>query len=170
MKRLFALMIAVLMIAAALAACGGSSDPTTAPTTAPTDKPASSVVLSDLLTEINTQYGINGLKVLEKTSDLSRYYRIDEADVAQFAAEMSTASTEFTEVILIEAADSAAADRISTLLNTHLDTQVNTAKSYSKEFLEMIEQRKVVTSGTFVYLVISEDAEAIESLIASKIG
>lgn len=166
MKRLFALLIAVLMIAATLAACGGSSDPTTAPTSAP----ASSVVLSDLMNEINTQFGIVGLKVLEKTSDLSRYYRIEEADVAQFAAEMSTASTDFTEVILIEAADSAAAGRISDLLNTHLDAQVNTAKSYSKEFLEMIEQRKVMTSGSFVYLVISEDAAAIETLIASKLG
>lgn len=158
MKKIIALTVAILMIVCSLAACGGDNGGSSA-----------SVVLSDLLNEINTQYGISGLKVLESASDLTRYYRIDEADVKQFAAEMSTSSSQFTEVIMVEAADSAAADRIVTQLNNHLDTQVNTAKSYSKEFLDMIESRKVEKSGSYVYLVISENADAIEKTIADKI-
>ena len=143
------------MIVGLLTACGGEE--------------TKSVVLSDLLSEINTQYSISNMKVLEKASDMNRYYRIAEEDIKQFAAEMSTDSKVFTEVILVEASDSSAVSRIVSALNSHLDTQVNTAKSYSKEFLEMIESRTVHTSGNYVYLVISENADAIEKLVADTI-
>ena len=159
MKRILAFTVALLMIVCSLAACGGSDN----------GGSSTSVVLSDLMNDINSQYGVSDLKVLDKASDLTRYYRIEEADVKQFAAEMSTSSSQFTEVIMVEATDSSAAERVATALNNHLDTQVNTAKSYTKDVLEMIESRKVMTSGNFVYLVISDNADAIEAAIAAKI-
>ena len=155
MKRILALAVSLLVIVGLLTACGGED--------------VKSVVLGDLLSEVNTAYGISNMKVLDKASDMNRYYRIAEEDIKQFAAEMSTDSKTFTEVILVEAVDSAAVSRIVSALNNHLDTQVNTAKSYSKEFLDMIESRTVHSSGNYVYLVISENADAIEKLIADTI-
>jgi hypothetical protein len=144
MKKYFALAVAVVLIVCTLAACGGS---------------AKEVVLKDIMNDINSKYGISDLKVLESASDLNRYYNIAEEDVKQFAAELTTAASQYNEVILVEAVDADAAGRVATMLNNHLDAQVNTAKSYDQDTLAMVESCKVVTKGNIVYLVIGDKAD-----------
>lgn len=161
MKKIIAMIIAVLMIVCSLAACGGDGGSK--------DSDAKGVVLSDLLNEINTKYNISGLKVLEKTSDLNRYYKIDEADVKQFAAEMTTSASEFNEIIIVEAVDGDAAARIETQLNNHLDTQRNTAKSYTQDQLAMVEKCNVLQNVNFIFLVIGDQADAINDTIDNAV-
>ena len=156
MKRLFAVVIAVLLAVCSLAACGSES--------------AANVDLKSALSDINSQFGLSDLKVLENTSDLDRYYSVSEADVKSFAAELTTAAKQYNEVIIIEANDAAAAENIKSALNAHLDSQLSTAKSYDADAVAMIESCSVKTSGNFVYLVIGESAAAINSLIEKAIN
>ena len=107
--------------------------------------------------------------MLESASDLNRYYLVAEDDVKQFAAELTTAASEYNEVIIIEAASADKVDAIATQLNSHLDAQINTAKSYDQDSQAMVESCQVVKSGSFVYLVIGENASAINSMIADAI-
>ena len=154
MKKIIAVSMAIIMVACMLVACGGS---------------AKEVDLKGLLDNINSTYGLSGLKVLESASDLNRYYLVAEDDVKQFAAELTTAASEYNEVIIIEAASADKVDAIATQLNSHLDAQINTAKSYDQDSQAMVESCQVVKSGSFVYLVIGENASAINSMIADAI-
>ena len=158
MKRLFALVIAVLLIVGALSACGGQSGQT------------ANVDLKGLLDSINSQYSLNDLKVLESASDLNRYYSIDESSVKQFAAELTTSASVFSEVIIIEANDSSAVSDIAAKLESHLDAQLNTAKSYTQDAVAMLESCTVAKNGNFVYLAIGDNAEGISGMIEAAIN
>ena len=155
MKRFFAIAVALIIVVCSLAACGESA--------------SKSVDLKALLNDINSTYGLSGLKVLDSASDLNRYYMVAEADVKQFAAELTTSASEYNEVIIVEAASAEAADAVSAKLSSHLDAQVNTAKSYDKDTLAMVQSCKVEKTGNFVYLVIGENAAAINQKIADAV-
>ncbi|MBQ7217997.1 MAG: DUF4358 domain-containing protein [Ruminococcus sp.] len=164
MKRILAFTLAVLMMAAVLVACGGSNDKKS------DDASAKSVDLNKVLGDINSQYDISestvdGLKKLETNAELDRYYMIAESDIKQFAAERSSSSTDFTEIVLVEANDSAAVDKIVTQLNSRLDAQRSTAKSYTPEAVAVLESCSVKTNGNFIYLVISDKADGIVKLV-----
>ena len=172
MKRIIALSLAVLMIAALFVACGGKKDDSKSDSASSADT-AKSVDPAALLDKINEQYGINdssvqGLKKLSTTDELDRYYKIAADDVKQFAAERSSSSEEFMEIVIVEANDSAA-DRIATQLNSRLDSQRNTAKSYSPESAEMLDGSQVKTTGNFVYLVINEKQDEINKMIEDAV-
>lgn len=168
MKRILALTMAVLMMAAVLVACGGSKDG------GKSDSSAKSVDLPAVLADINSKFDISestvdGLKKLETNDELDRYYMIAAGDIKQFAAERSSSSTDFTEIVIVEANDSAAVDKIVTQMNSRLDAQRNTAKSYTPEAVEMLEKCSVKTNGNFVYLVINEKSEDIVKAIEDAI-
>lgn len=171
MKKVFAIIFVFVILVCTLAACGDdntSTDNQSQNTAAQADN-ASDVSLSDLLGTIQSQFSLNDMKSYDSAADAKRYFAIEEASVKQFAAVKSKASSQIVEVILCEAADSSAVDGIKAALNSHLDAQVNNAKSYSKEQLSMVESAEVKAKGDFVYLVISEDADKIVGLIESKI-
>ena len=153
MKRIITLVLAVLMAAAVFTACGG----------------AKQVDLKALLGEINTQFGLEGLKNLDDTSALNRYYQIDETDVKQFAGELSTTASQYTEVILVEANDSNSAKNIAAMLKAHLDTQLGTAKSYDADQVAMIEACSVKQNGNYVYLVVSDKFSDITGYIENAL-
>ena len=153
MKRIIALVLAVLMAAAVFTACGGAKE----------------VDLKALLNDINTQFGFEGLKNLDDTAALNRYYQVNEADVKQFAGELSTTASQYTEVILVEANDSNAANNIAAMLKAHLDTQLSTAKSYDADQVAMIEACSVKQNGNYVWLVVSDKASDINSVIESAL-
>ena len=165
MKKLTALALAILMLASLLAACGSDSD----------SKKESSVDLKGLLSDINTEFDISettvqGLKILESTDELDRYYMISGDDIKQFAAERTSSSTDFTEIVIVEANGSEEVDKIVKQLNSRLDAQRNTAKSYNPDSVEVLEKCEVKTSGNFVYMVINDKCDEINQMIEDKIA
>lgn len=153
MKKIITIFTAVLLIAAMLTACGGSK----------------AADLKTVMNDINSQFGLTGLKTLESTDDLNRYYMINADDVKQFAAELSTTASQYTEVVLVEANDQTAAGSIKTQLEAHLGTQLNTAKSYDAAQVAMIEACSVKQSGNYVYLVVSDKFGDITSAIEAAL-
>lgn len=149
MKRIICVVLVVLMMAAALTACGGSK----------------SVDLKTVMTGVNTAFGLNDLKTLENAEDLNRYYQINTEDVKSFAAEHSTNASVYTEVILIEAKDATAAGNIKTQLDAHLATQLGDAKSYHADQVAVLEACSTQQVGNYVFLVISDKFADIVSNI-----
>ena len=172
MKKILAILFTILMTVSVLTACGDqpAENNNSDVQNNAADVQENSVDLGALLDTINSQYGLDGLRVLEKASDLNRYYAVEEADVKQFAAELTSSASEYNEVIIIEATSSDAAQRINTQLNSRLDSQLNTANSYDKDSAAMIEQCEVKQSGNYVYLVIGENASDINATIAAAVG
>ena len=153
MKRIISVIAVIALIAAVLTACGGSK----------------AVDLKAVVNDVNSKFGISGLKTLESTDDLNRYYQINAADVKQFAAELSTTASQYTEVVIVEAADATAAGNIKTQLDAHLSSQLSTAKSYDAAQVSMIESCSVKQSGNFVYLAVGDKAADINGVIEAAV-
>ena len=154
MKRIIALVLAALMMAAVFTACGGS---------------AKNVDLKSVLDTVNSQFGLEGLKSLDDAKSLNRYYTIGEDEVKQFAGELSTAASQYTEVVMVEGNDADAATKIAAALQAHLDSQLSTAKSYDADQVAMIEGCSVKQAGNYVWLVISDKASDINGVIEAAL-
>ena len=130
---------------------------------------AKNVDLGAVLDNINNTYSLSGMKAVEDTDNLNRYYQIDPASVKQFAAEIASSAKDYNEIVIIEATDSKATDSIKALLDARLRSQLSNAKSYDAGQVSMVEACEVKVSGNFVYLVIGEDHEAINAEIEKAI-
>lgn len=150
MKKLGICLLSILLSLCILSACGTAQ-----------------VDLKTVFDEINSQFGISDLTVIEDASKLNRYYMIEEDSVKQFAAEFSAESSVFTEIVLIEAVDDASAGEIATLLNNHYQSRLSEAKSYNPESVAMLENCSVEQNGAYVSLIIDEKAAEIKAVYDS---
>ena len=147
MKKFIMILTAAVLIVLLCAAC---SD-------------AKSVDLKAVMDDVNASYGLTDLKQIEDTDGLNRYYQIAADDVKQFAAEIGSSSTDYNEIVLIEATDQNAADAVKQQLEQRLSNQLSNAKSYAAKQVSMVEACKVKVSGSFVYLVIGDKHAEIEA-------
>ena len=150
MKKIAICLLSLVLSLCMLTACGTAD-----------------VDLKVVFDDINSQFGITGLTVIEDASKLNRYYMIEEDKVEQFAAEFSAESSVFTEVVLIKAVDEAAASEIATLLNNHLQSRMSEAKSYNPESVAMLEGCSVETNGVYVSLIIGENVAEMKAVYDS---
>ncbi len=150
MKRLVSLFC-VLLLALSIAGCTSSAD----------------VDLVKVMDDINAQFDAQDLKVLEEAADLERYYMITEDMIEQFAVEFSTQSSVFTEVVFVEAVDETTATEIATLLNNHYQSRLSEAKSYNPESVAMLESCSVEQNGTYVSLIIGDNASQMKEVYNS---
>lgn len=126
--------------------------------------------LSSVLADINSQYAISAddMMVIEDTDSLELFYNILPEDVKQFAAETTiNTATDITELIFVEAVDSAAADRIYNALDIRYNSQKDLCASYSAELLDVINRCSVEKNGNFISLIMSGDSADITELYNS---
>lgn len=150
MKKIAICLLSLVLSLCMLTACGTAD-----------------VDLKTVFDDINTQFGITDLTVIEEASKLNRYYMIEEDTVEQFAAEFSAESSVFTEIVLIKAVDEAAATEIATLLNNHYQSRLSEAKSYNPESVAMLEGCSVEQNGVYVSLIIADNAADIKAVYDS---
>ncbi|MBQ2971803.1 MAG: DUF4358 domain-containing protein [Ruminococcus sp.] len=125
------------------------------------------VDLQTVFDDINSQFGIEGITVIEDVAKLNRYYMIEEDTVEQFAAEFSAESSVYKEIVLVKAVDEASASEIATLLNNHYQSRLSEAKSYNPESVAMLENCSVEQNGVYVSLIIDENAADIKAVYDS---
>ena len=135
----------------------------------------SSVDLNSVMQAVNTEFDfseatVEGLTVIDSYDKLELYYLIKEQDIYQFAAERTSAAKEVFEVVMVEARGMNEAGQIAVQLNSRLDAQKSTARSYNPELSYIYDQAEVAVSGNFVYLVINERSGEINSLIESMLN
>lgn len=129
-----------------------------------TDSVSKDVNLFEVLNSINFKFSISEDEMLriETTDDLELYYNIVPADVKQFAAETTVNSaTDITELILVEAVDSEAAQRVYDALLVRYNSQRDLCASYSAELLAIVDECSVSQNGNFVTLIMSSDFDNI---------
>ena len=155
---------------------------TTAPTTEkitttqkPTEKPTSTTrtpATADL-TAVRKKI-ISTLKISDPmnidASGIPSLYGIAQKDMAS-AAGFTTFNGAFPEdVIMIEAADSAAKGRITGILNERLADVKNQSQSYDEENYKLAQSCKVVSSGNYVALFISPSHAEMEKIFLTAVN
>lgn len=150
--------ISVLLCAAALSvtlfACGGEGGKNTD--------------LNAVMTQISSQVTLNDM--MDYTvDDLKAAFGIDAADVKQCVAKVASDGLKADEVIMIEAVDSSAADRIQDKLQAHYQAKANENISYNPEQYAVITKCSVEREGNFVTLFLSPDAAKMTSAFQSAL-
>lgn len=187
MKRVFALMMALMALTMmlTLTACGGEEteepaettqtetvEPGTEETTEPTDvvEPAAGADLAALMAQMISDAGITDY-IDVPAENLSNVYGIDGAQVVNAAAFNAMTGGAFPEeVVMVQAVDEAAAADIAAKLSSRLTSIADQAASYDPASLELAENCDVVTSGVYVGLFFSNHYDAMVSAFQSAVG
>ena len=162
MKKPITLLCVLLMLCVLLCACGEKKP---ADSTQQTDPPAADSSMADIYAEIKSSVELPDMVELKDTAHLDRYYGIDGDQVTDFAGGIDSSGVTMTEIVLITAADKAAADEVEAKLNTRLQSKLQQNKNYNPEQAEIIEKCKVDRHKNFVTLILHKDAETINGII-----
>ena len=106
----------------------------------------------------------------ENTEMLKNYYGIEAEDVVSFEIRMNSSGVEQDEIVMIEAANEEAADRIEEALDRRLDDKENQMKNYLPEEYQMLEKCDVEQEGVYVTMFLSDDAQKMEQIFNSYLS
>ena len=146
-KRLTALMLALCMVL--LCACGA--------------KTAKSSDLAALKADILAHMDPDDVMELN-ADDILEMYGIQAADVKQSVALIAKESLNSDEVLLFEAVDDAAAQRVFEKLNNRYQAKLNETKDYLPDEYTKISACKVEQSGRYIAMIVSADVEELNKL------
>lgn len=153
MKRIISVIALIAILAASLCACGSSAKP-----------------LSDIFSEMKTTYNITDLVEFTDAADLNRFYGIAAEDVKEFAGGINNSGVDMEEIVMIQASNKDAADRIAEALNNRRDSKLNETKNYNPEQYVIVENSSVDIDNNYVSLFISENSGAMKADYKKAIG
>lgn len=94
-------------------------------------------------------------------------YGIDFSAIDDYIFAMSEMSTSVETIAIFKSEDAASRENITSSLEMFADGKRAEMENYLPEQFDIVDRSSVKTSGDYVYLVISENAEAIEEIIAA---
>lgn len=147
--RISALVLALLSVMM-LFACDG-------------DTSAQTVDISAVKEQIISELGITDAMDLPGDR-LLNLYGIETADIKLSASFVTMGGVFPDEVVMVEAVDSAAADRVEEKLGARLDEVLVQAQSYSPEDYAVAKECKVQRVGDTVAVFISKDHARMEEI------
>lgn len=98
--------------------------------------------------------------------DFVANYGIDFSTVDDYIFVMSELSTSVETIAIFKSEDEASRESITAALQTFADGKRAEMENYLPEQFDIVDQSSIKTSGEYVYLVISENAQSIEEMIA----
>lgn len=153
MKRTILRIITALLIVG-LAGCGKTADKTV------------NLVLSEVRTAMIDAQGTEEAYLLD-TDALLNLYGIREEDVAQSASYVTMSGTFPDEIILVEAVDEAAAERIAASLETRLNEVMIQSETYDPDNYKAAQACKVETNGLYISLILSPNQASLTEIYQS---
>lgn len=185
MKRtcFFNLCICTISAAFILGSCGQAETPDTpAATTASSfateeaattsaDEPApseSSKSIQDIYAEITEKLALNAPMVLPDEF-ISNYYGVDVSTLDEYVFSMSEAAISAETVVILKAKDTGSTDDLAASLQTVIDQKRSEMENYLPDQFQIVDKSSVHVEGNYVYLVISEQADAISQIILDGI-
>lgn len=96
---------------------------------------------------------------------ISNYYGIDVSTLEEYVFSMSEDATQAETVVLMKAGDGADIGEIVSGLEMIVDEKKNEMENYLPEQFEIVKKSEVKTKDRYVWLVISQQADAITDII-----
>lgn len=147
MKKFLAFIMAI-SIAVMFVGCGKSQKSTD---------------LTKVMKEMEEKVSLDNMMDLTK-EDLFDYYGIVEDDIVQFAAKINDSGVKADEIVMVEAKDTNAAQRIKEKLDGRYQSKINENTNYNQEALEVIQKCKVDIKGNYVSMLVSPEVETLEKI------
>ena len=143
MKRVFSLILVVMMVAVMMTACGSSAF----------------TVDFDTLYDTYESY-LPEMVVLDDKA-MMNLYGVDAEKCEQAIIANSSDGLLSDEVWLIEAVDEAAAAEIVELAQNRVEREKEETKSYAPDQYAIVEKAKIINDDNFVVLIISPDVDTL---------
>ena len=182
MKKL-AVILALMLAAAVLTACGSSGDrektqavqpAATAPAAVPTDAPAAekpdepAAAGQTLADRVSAAAKDAGDLVPFNADELADMTGIVPGDYTDFVF-LQGNGMDGREILILTAAGEAAADRIAGLLDSYLERRLDENRNYAPDAFKLFSEARVVRKGLTFALISGADAEAeTEQLLAGE--
>ena len=148
MKKMTALLLSILLLFS-FSACASA--------------PAKDVNLEEVRTKMTTDLSIENPTLLS-ASDLLDLYGIQEADIKQSACFVTMSGVFPDEALMVEAVDSAAAQRIQEKMENRLKEVKNQSQSYDAENYALAQKCAVKTNGNYISLFLSAKYAEMQSI------
>ena len=152
MKKLSALLLALLLVVG-LAACSGSNSGTE----------GKSADLTKVMDDMKAVLENKEMMDLGK-DNLLQNYGIDPESVKQFAVYIDSTGLKGDEIILLEAKDEEAAKTVKEMIDARYQQKEITMKSYQPEEYAMLKECKVQQNGNYISLIVSPQHEELEKI------
>ncbi len=96
---------------------------------------------------------------------ISNYYGIDAASLEEYVFSMSEDAAQAETVIIMKVKDTNDMEGLRDSLQTVVDEKKNEMENYIPEQFAIVEKSKVQTKQNYIWLVISDNADAITDII-----
>lgn len=98
---------------------------------------------------------------------ISNYYGIDAASLEEYVFSMSEDAAQAETIIIMKVKNADDLPGLAESLQTVVDEKKNEMENYIPEQFAIVEKSKVQTKDNYVWLVISDNADAIADIIES---
>lgn len=147
-----------------------SSDAAEEDTEQAEDAPAqgSQKSVNDIYQEIESSISLNS-PMLVPDDFIMNYYGIDVSTLDEYVFSMSEAAISAETVVILKAKDAGSTGALSASLQTVIDQKRSEMENYLPDQFQIVDKSSVQVKGNYVYLVISEQADAISRIIQADI-
>lgn len=160
--RKTAVILSTVML---LAGCGAKAAPSAGIQASEVQEKAQETkTVNEIYQEITEQVSLESPACM-KDDFISNYYGIDVSTLEEYVFSMSEDATQAETVVLMKAKDGADTGEIVSALETVVDEKKNEMENYLPEQFEIVEKSEVKTRDRYVWLVISQQADAITDII-----
>lgn len=141
----------ILLLAACLCACGKSGE--------------TAIDLDKAYADMTALEGLPSMFVL--APDKAEYiYGLMQSDCARQTVALCENSVMADEIWLVEATDSAAADRVEALAKQRLEQKAAETRDYNPEQYRVVQDGKVLRKGNYVALIVSAKSAEMAKFFA----
>lgn len=140
--------------------------PETVPETTAPQSTGKSV--KDIYGEITQKVALNSPMVVPDDY-ISNYYGIDVGSLDEYVFSMSEAAISAETVAILKAKDAGSTAGLSAALQTVIDQKKSEMENYLPDQFQIVDKSSVRVNGNYVYLVISDQADAINQIIQAGI-
>lgn len=164
---------AIAVFGAAILCCAGCSDKTV-PTTSTTDQTtvsnttqtADAKTIEEVYQEIEQSVSLKSPQCMDDDF-ISNYYGIDATALEEYVFSMSEDAAQAETVIIMKVKNTDDLAGLTDSLQTVVDEKKNEMENYIPEQFAIVEKSKVQTKDNYIWLVISDNADAITDIIES---
>lgn len=140
----------------------------TAAETAAEPSSAASVTPASIYAAVGNQVALPSM-IEGDDNFISNYYGINPADLDGYVFASAEDPTLADSVIIMKAKSGDGAERIVAALNTVIEQKAVEMENYLPEQYAIVAKSSVKTEGDYIYLVISAEADSIESVIRENL-
>jgi len=153
------ILAAAILLVLLLTACGEA-----APAAEESKEP---VDLNELRERVEAVYP----QMMEVEAEMRlNFLGIREEDCAQCVTLLCDDGMKTDELWLIEAADDAAMESLTKLAQQRMEAKAQETENYAPDQYEIVQQGKVLTSGHYLALIVTPEAEAAAKLFNEAVG